>query len=684
MRKLSLNGGLVLVLVVAALWACDESADGGGPDTVSDAMDSVEPEQDQVTADDLEDPDSGKEIPTEDPYTEPSGAEASFDVAGSGFFDKPFPTDLRRTASGRLNLTGFPNPYKLSLITQYVDKAQEAVDGFSPSSTVYFRFDAPLADNKFPKLAETVTASSEVQLVNVTSGSPSYGRRIPVEMFYWDREAPTPGYYLEPYLLMARPLGGFPMAAGETYACMVLRDLRDASGKQLTPTPAVQDALVRAQGPLADSLAPLRTLLTTTDGPSVWDVAVATVFTVSNPTKDLLKVADFLRQKGQIDVAQQAKSIGPKYGLSLYSGYYLAPNFMHGDPPYDKGGDFKFDADGAPVVHHMEKIPFTIGLPQNQTPPAGGWPVVQMSHGTGGSRNSFTYDGSGYELAQKGFATISIDQPLHGDRYTGPSINVEIYSFNFTNPSSGRTLFQQAALDNVALTKALGDMAFKDEDGRTHRFNTSKVGYFGHSQGGITGALFVAVEDGIDAAVLSGAGGGLAYTILLRKEIDSGQSVDIKQMMAMLLKLKFDDELDLFHPMMTLIQTLVDATDPLNYTPHYFKPRFRQKPLPVFMTSGIDDPYTPAITAENMALAGGIPLKHPVLHTHPGFELAGLQPAALPVSNNLSWEGESVTALMAQFDGYGHFPIFDDESAIAMYTNFMYSALIEGAPKVHQ
>ncbi len=374
---------------------------------------------------------------------------------------------------------------------------------------------------------------------------------------------------------------------------------------------------------------------------------------------------------------------GDKYGLTQFEGVYKAPNFMHGDAPYDKGGDFKFDAQGKPMVHHMEEIPFTIGIPVKREGFGPRWPVVEMSHGTGGDRFSFVYDGSGYELGQKGIATISIDQPLHGDRYTGPAVNVELYSFNFTNPSSGRTLFQQAALDNVALTKILGELQFEDGDGVTHHFDTTKVGYFGHSQGGITGALFVAVEDDIQAAVLSGAGGGLAYTILLRKEIDSGASVDIKQMVATLLKLKFPEELDLFHPVMTLMQMLVDATDPINYTPHYFSPRFRQKPLPLFMTSGVDDPYTPAITAENMAIAGGIPPLAPVLHNHPGFSLKPLTAVALPVSGNRSVaDGGTVTAVMAQFDGFGHFPIFDDKNAIAMYTHFMATALFDGVPEV--
>lgn len=680
-RRVNVGMTWVLLLTAAMVWGCDNAGSSSTPTEDGVLTDLA----DTVSADDSPQTDlvPEQDIPDQDPYTGEAGAVPSFQLTSDDFFDLPFPIDSRRSASGRVNLDGFPNPYKIPLVDQYIQKAEDRLDGFSPNGTIYFHFDAALDSDQFPSLQKSMQEDAGVQLVNVTKGSPSYGQRIPIELFYWDKEAPVEGYYLRPYLLMARPLGGFPLAAGETYACVVLRTTKDAQGKNLAAAPVVQDALVRAQGDAAKLLDPLRSWILEAKPFSVWDVSVATVFTTSVPTKDLERVARYLKEEGTLELVQPPKLAGDKYGLTQFVGVYRAPNFMHGDAPYDKGGDFKFGDDGKPLVDHMEDIPFTIGIPMKREGMGPVWPVVEMSHGTGGDRFSFVYDGSGYELGEKGMATISIDQPLHGDRYTGPSVNVELYSFNFTNPSSGRTLFQQAALDNVALTKILGQLEFEDAEGVVHSFDTSKVGYFGHSQGGITGALFVAVEDGIQGAVLSGAGGGLAYTILLRKEIDSGAAVDIKQMVATMLKLKYADELDLFHPVMTLIQMLVDVTDPINYTPHYFYPRFREKPLPLFMTSGIDDPYTPAITAENMAIAGGIPQAAPVLHNHPGFALKGMTPVALPAKGNLAvGDGGFVTAVMAQFDGYGHFPIFDDDTAISMYTNFMATTLFDGKPEV--
>lgn len=681
MSRRTIEGLLWVLLAVSPVWGCDEGA--GSSLEAKDGLSSDL--ADALSASDVPQVDVALEvgIPAEDPYTGEGGAIPSFQLKGADFFDLPFPIDSRRSASGRVNLDGFPNPYKIALVDQYIQKAEDRLDGFSPNGSIYFHFDSPLDTSVFPSLQESILADSTVQLVNITKGSAKYGQQSPVELFYWDQDAPVDGYYLKPYLLMARPMGGFPLLPGETYACVVLRTMTDKDGKNLSASPVVQDALVRGEGDAANLFKPLRSWILEAKPFSVWDVSVATVFTTSVPTKDMERVAKYLKEEATLELVHAPKLVGDKYGLTQFVGVYRAPNFMHGDAPYDKGGDFKFGADGKPLVHHMEDIPFTIGIPMKRDGMGPVWPVVEMSHGTGGDRFSFVYDGSGYELGEEGIATISIDQPLHGDRYTGPSVNVELYSFNFTNPSSGRTLFQQAALDNVALTRILGQLEFEDADGVVHSFDTNKVGYFGHSQGGITGALFVAFEDGIQGAVLSGAGGGLAYTILLRKEIDSGSAVDIKQMVATMLKLKYSDELDLFHPVMTLIQMLVDVTDPINYTPHYFHPRFREKPLPLFVTSGIDDPYTPAITAENMAVAGGIPQAAPVLHNHPGFSLRGMTPVALPASDNLAvGDGDLVTAVMAQFDGYGHFPIFDDQRAIAMYTHFMATTLFDGKPEV--
>ncbi len=44
-------------------------------------------------------------------------------------------------------------------------------------------------------------------------------------------------------------------------------------------------------------------------------------------------------------------------------------------------------------------------------------------------------------------------------------------------------------------------------DGQVHTFSASDLTFMGHSQGGLNGALYLAMSDNVSGAVLSGAGG---------------------------------------------------------------------------------------------------------------------------------------------------------------------------------
>jgi coproporphyrinogen III oxidase len=50
------------------------------------------------------------------------------------------------------------------------------------------------------------------------------------------------------------------------------------------------------------------------------------------------------------------------------------------------------------------------------------------------------------------------------------------------------------------------------------KFDTSKIYFKGHSQGGLTGPLFLVAEPEVKAAILSGAGGDLIYSLLNKTE----------------------------------------------------------------------------------------------------------------------------------------------------------------------
>jgi hypothetical protein len=68
--------------------------------------------------------------------------QASFATAGH-FFDFPFPSDLRRTAAGNPDLTGYPNPGPSGSVEQ-LRKSAALNTGFSVVPVAYFSFSAPL------------------------------------------------------------------------------------------------------------------------------------------------------------------------------------------------------------------------------------------------------------------------------------------------------------------------------------------------------------------------------------------------------------------------------------------------------------------------------------------------------------------------------------------------------------
>jgi len=433
---------------------------------------------------------------------------------------------------------------------------------------------------------------------------------------------------------------------------------------------------------LYNIFSPLRTWLAETPGVAHTDVAIATVFKVQDPVKEMVQAARYLWEDFTPELTGPVQSKPTGNDFLLFEGEYLAPNFQTGQPPYDSGGEILFDEAGDPKTQWMEKITFALTVPEGQTMPGAGWPVVMYSHGTGGSYKGFVKSIASW-FTDQGIAVIGIDQPLHGKRYEGPPIDVEFYSFNFTNPYGARSLFRQAGLDFVTLTRLLQKMTFSVA-GQEIRFDSTRVGYFGHSQGGLTGALFLAVARDLRAAVLSGAGGGLSDTILLRKQLDSGTNFDIKATLEGLLELEYEDELDLFHPVLTLVQTLVETTDPINYSPYYLDNRFVDDPVNLLITEGVDDPYTPAVTTDALAIAGRIPPIAPKAHEHPGFDLLELAPLTLPVQGNQqSADGRVATAALAQFAGHGHFVVFENPTCRAYYLSLFLSAFAgSGAPSI--
>jgi len=273
---------------------------------------------------------------------------------------------------------------------------------------------------------------------------------------------------------------------------------------------------------------------------------------------------------------------------------------------------------------------------------------------------------------REGYVMICIDQPLHGDRGVGEEVSV-LDVFNFANPASGRTSFRQSAIDvmwrarlvsegrfDFAATPASGNLAL--------RLDRRHIRFFGHSHGGLAGAIALGVDRRLRGGFLSGSSGVLIETILRRKD-----PVDIEAVVAAVSGVS-SEQLDAFHPVVNLAQMLVDASDPINYAGYWRAPRGGGPPRDVLMTSGSEDAASPAVGADAVAAAGGIPLILPVDHESPGHDLRGLTAVALPLALNVETPSGPVTAGLRQYAGGDHFVALELREAIALWRGFFRSA----------
>ena len=628
-----------------------------------------------------------------------SATSALFDASlGDGFWSMPWPGDQRRILRGDGSLGGpdmtdFPNPSDNGLLGSYLELSGTDLDGFGLNSPIYFAFDGPVVLPAWEQPAIEASARCEgpIRIMNIDPGSPDLGSCVPAR---WLLRSAHNDPYLSDHHVVVAPYWGFPLDDATLYA-VFLSDLSDGGGGFLEAPAPLQDLLTgrSENSDLQDVYWPLAVALGTLPGTTDEDgftgdsnarwIASATVFTTQDATAEMELLSAFIRADSHLPrwdgelTLLDASHEHFQTEYELYDGVYVARNFQRGVRPYaSDGGGFQFK-DGRPVGMSDERIPFVIGTSRaTQVQPEDGWPVLIHAHGTTGDRFSHLTGNNlrpAFLAANRGFLSIGIPQPFHGDRWPGGNETLEgLYSFNYFNPESGRTTFRQGALDTVSLVEfirrqmgAAGDLA---DAYPQLRINPDKIYFLGHSQGGITGAIALPSTQGIKGWVLSGAGGGLSTTVMQRED-----PLVIRD--AMLTALGAPDGTDLFemHPLIGMVQMLAEATDPINYAKHWLGGGTGDA-ASILLTEGLLDAQTPADTSETLAVAGGLPIARPYFEREIlGMTLAGLEALRTPYSANISHDdGSEVTTGLAQFDR-NHFAIFNDGDAALLWANFLYS-----------
>jgi len=590
----------------------------------------------------------------------------------SEYYALPFPNDLRLRSDGTIDLDDHVRPNEL--IGLYLDAVSAGTHGFGTNSAGFVRFSGVIEAGSLPadptaSLAEDAT----VQLVDVDPASPERGQRRPL-LF---RFSPYEGESIAANWLGCLPYPGFPLRPSTTYALLVTRDLRGSDGAGVARAadfeavmgdggsdPVVIDARAR--------YAPLLDWLDQPGGLERDDLADAAVFT----TEDAVGLVGRAREVIYRDVAAPVirdltlVDNGPDY--DTFEGVYDGPNFQTGLPPYenpDDGGAIEVDAAGDPVVARSEALRVAITVPPGTTP-ATGWPIVIYAHGTGGDYRSFIDDNTALRMARQGLAVASIDQPLHGPRGDGSDPGEDLV-FNYKNPVAALDTIRQGAIDDFQLVRLVTTLTIADAiSGRgALRFDPDRLLFMGHSQGGLTGTLFVAWEPLVEGAVLSGDGGLLYQTLLHRPGIADLVAGFIR-----------DYPLDQFNNLLALVQAFAEPGDPANYGPLILRePPAGGTAKDVYQSEGLGDSYVPEVTMEALALTLGVQPVSPVLQPVEGFALRGLDVLDAPVTGNAVGGHTAVFLQYQPASGNdGHFVVFDVPTARRQHAAFLGSLARDG------
>jgi pimeloyl-ACP methyl ester carboxylesterase len=606
------------------------------------------------------------------------------------FFNLPWPSDLRRTAEGTIDVASFPNPRNNRLVRRYMDAATTRLRGFATNGSVYFRFSHDIDLSSLPAdPSQTLEDDASVFIIDLEASSETRLQRHPAVIAVEERAT----LFWPGHTLAVRPVYGIPLLGGHRYAAVVRRSVRPMMGGEFGRDSDLE-ALIDGGGDAAVDAA--RTLhqeafdAIAEAGVPKEEILSIAVFTTQDPVAELALYRDWMHSNYDAPTpAESAWQRTSRSGFEEITGEYgPVPIFQAGEIPYEsEGGAMDPGPDGQPVVHGSYQARFALTLPPSSVPmPEGGYPLVLYAHGTGGDFRSFIDDGTGPALAERGIATLGVDLIHHGDR-NPTSLSPDILFFNLRNPDAARDNNRQSALDFVQLARLVPNLviptSISSRDGEAIHFDPAHVMFFGHSQGGLVAPLLLGIDDGVNAAVISAGSAVIAYALLEKLE-----PLSIPDVLRLALQLPgggvseaFEAEgMSFEHPLITLIQSWIESSDGSNFGHLAFaSPREGFAPKSVLSTEGLMDTYSPPGGIEALAISMRVPPVQPVVRPIGAYDLLDIGAVSGAVQNNVA--SGHATAGLLQFANNGHFAVFENRSAQSRVRGFLESAAM-GTPVI--
>lgn len=619
------------------------------------------------------------------------------------FYASPFPFDGRTRADGTVDLSNFPRPEVPNLVTSVVDLIDGHARGFGTTSTIYFTFSAPLAE---PALTfeGSLAPGSPVALVGPDGP-------VPISVKVIDDGGP----YGDLNMLALLPLQGAPLRPNTLYVAYATGDLRDKAGERVEASAELAAYLAgtRPKGMNDAADASLRAALEVYAAHVPKNVVALTAFTTGDPTAEFDAV---VKAATASPLPAPKSAFVPAEVFDDYCVYHTTidmPEYQNGTPPYaGEGGEWQFDAAGAPIVDRLEESNFVVTIPRAPMP-AAGYPIVVLSRtGAGGDRplvdrgphatahGPSIAPGTGPALtfAQAGFAGSSIDGPQGGLRNPLQD-DEQLLIFNVGNPAALRDNIRQSALELILQAHILGGVTVDvsacpgaTAPGNVAKFDKDTIAIMGHSMGATISPLALSSEPLFKAGILSGGGGSFIANVMYKLE-----PLEVRGFAELLVGYAGTPySLSEWDPALAFFQWALEGADPPAFDPRIARPA-SGGPKHVLMMQGIVDHYILPPIANAMSLSMGLDLagealdaKTPEIATMSPIEgVLGLglgKKIPFPASLNVTAPGGAkVTAVLTQHaeDGIedGHEVVFQTEAPKHEYRCFL-EGLKTGAPIV--
>ncbi len=559
-------------------------------------------------------------------------------IPGSNdFFAMPWPNDTRLKQDGTLDLKHFPllsNPVGYLLATS----GAQYTEGFGTNTAVYFRTTVAIDNKTLPSIKESVMANSTVMLINIDEASINYGNPVPVRIDFQ-----TKGTKYRPNNILALlPLEGFSLESNTTYAALLFKGIQTSDGNRLPPAPLLAELDKPWQGDSHLSKLQFENLkqqklkvvnyLTDKTNRRPDELIAFTVYTTQNSTQDaiaILHATDELTPNANslavtdlhvIKSCQCESDHCADQHKAEIKGRYRMPQWQHGPYPYlFTGGQFNFDRNRKPILHHWKEKEFYLLVPC-KTAPSLGFAASIRADESGAPLNSALDVWNFYAKAnlQDEFNQIVIStepyissdpevQPLLGQmqrilNFIGLDINklaLQTFIVFGANSVATRNNLIQEASDLLVLKKVLlnlasvmaNNIALAQSAGaapENFAVNAAKLGYVGQSQGSGSGILLMAYDNSFDFAQLNGTPTISYPSVLANKKLRQALEFFIYDLTP--------DELDIYHPVLQLIQTFTEPSNGLNYVANF-------NVNPLLMTHGSKDACVAKESAEAFAIA---------------------------------------------------------------------------------